>query len=186
MIFDCLFDNNQQRWLFLRSCNFYFPLFPNSKLTWQPNRILCTLSGVICSRTTLSQLLSLLPCLKHLRVEMISNDLSTWNLTIFEKTLLSLRIGFYQLNYDDLSVLIGSDLQRLHIEILHEQTSIDFSRLGYLLVSLTTKLKQFNCDYRAMEISIDAIKTTHTLFQNIQLIKSHSCDTTSLICRDMI
>ncbi len=185
MIFDCLFGNNQQRWLFLRSCHFYFPHFPNSKLTWQPNRILCTLSGVICSRFTLSQLLSLLPCLKHLRVDMISHDLSNWNLTIFKKTLVSLRIGFHQLNYDDLYVLIGPDLNRLHIEIF-EQTSIDFARLGSLIVSLTTKLKQFNCDYRGTGICIHAIKAAHTLFQNIQSVKSHCCDITNLICRDMV
>ncbi|CAF0896930.1 unnamed protein product [Rotaria sp. Silwood1] len=186
MIFDCLFGNNQQQWSFLRSCNFYFSHFPKTKLSWQSNRVLCTLSGIICSRMTLSQLLSLLPCLKHLRVDMISNDSSNWNLEIFQNTLLSLRIGFDELNYDDLRILITPHLHRLHIEIYHEVAYINFSYLGTLIMSLTTKLKQFNCDYRASEISMNEIKTSHTLFRNIQSIKSNSYDTISLICRDMI
>ncbi|CAF3739509.1 unnamed protein product [Adineta steineri] len=186
LIFDCLFGNNQQeQWSFLRVCNFYFPVFPDSKLTWQPNHTLCTLFGVTCSRTTLSQLLSLLPCLKHLRVDMIANDLSNWNLSIFDKTLASLRIGFHYINYDDLYVLIGPCLHRLYLEIYHEQSSINFARLGALLTSLTTKLKQFNCDYRGANICIAEIKSAHSLFQNIQA-KSDSCDTHSVICEDII
>ncbi|CAF2546407.1 unnamed protein product [Rotaria sp. Silwood2] len=186
MILDCLFGINQQQWSFLRSCNFYFFYFPKAKLSWQPNRVLCTLKGITCSRMTLSQLLSLLPCLKHLRVDMIFNDSSNWNMEIFKKTLLSLRIGFNQLNYDDLCVLIAPHLYRLHIEMYHEELSLNFAHLGTLIVSLTTRLKQFNCDYRGMEIPIDEIKAAHTLFRNIQSIKSHSYDTISLICRDVI
>ena len=186
MIFDCLFGDKDQQWSFLHSCNFYFSYFPNPRSTWQPNYILCTLSGVICSRIILSQLLSLLPCLEHLRVDMISDDLSNWNLTIFRKTLLSLRIGFYQLNYDDICVLISPYLRRLHLDIYHEQPPINFVCLGTLIMSLTKNLKQFNCDYRGIEISIDGIRTAHRLFQNIQSIESHSYDTISLVCRDMI
>ena len=100
---------------------------------------------------------------------MISNDLSHWNVMIFKKTLLSLRIGFHQFNYDDLYVLIGPDLYRLHIDIYHEQPSINFSYLGCLIMSLTTKLKQFNFDYQGIGISIDDIKTAHTLFRNIPI-----------------
>ncbi len=150
------------------------------------NQKLSTLSGVICSRKTLSELLSLLPSLKHLRVDMISDDLSNWNLSIFRKTLLSLRIGFRQLNYDDLCVLIGSQLHRLYIDIYSEQPSINFNYLGTLLMSLTIKLKQFNCDYRGLGISLDEIKHTHRLFRNIQSIESYSNDIIRLTCRNMI
>jgi hypothetical protein len=117
---------------------------------------------------------------------MICDDSSQWNLTIFKKTLLSLRIGFYQLNYDDLQALIGSDLYRLHIDIYHEQPSINFTYLGTLIMSLTTVLKQFNFDYQGKGLSVDEIKTAHTLFQNIQSLETHSSDSISLICRDMI
>ncbi|UJR10724.1 hypothetical protein I4U23_014914 [Adineta vaga] len=184
-IFDCLFSNRQRPWLYLRSCHFYFPHFPNSKLTWQPNRTLHTLSGITCSRNTLSQLLSLLPCLKHLRTEMIPNDSSMWNTNIFEKTLLSLRIGFYQLNYDDLCVLIGPFLHQLHLEILCEQASIDFTLLGTVIMTFTKELRQFCCDYRGMNIPLDSIRTAHTMFQNIQFIQTHSYDTISFMCQKL-
>ena len=97
-----------------------------------------------------------------------------------------MRIGFRQLNYDDLCVLIGPDLYRLHIDIDHEQPSINFAYLGSLIMSLTTKLKQFNFDYQGIGISINDIRTAHTLFRNIQSIETHLCDTLSLVCRDMI
>jgi hypothetical protein len=117
---------------------------------------------------------------------MISDDLSNWNLTLFQKTLLSLRIGFHQLNYDDLSVLIGSNLHRLYIDIYHQQPSINFNYLGNLFMSLTPKIKQFNCDYQGIQICLDEIKRAHRLFRNIQLIQSHSPDIIRLTCRDMI
>jgi hypothetical protein len=117
---------------------------------------------------------------------MISDDLSIWNLIIFKKTLVSLRIGFCQLNYDDLCVLIGSNLCRLHIDIYHEQPTINFTYLGNLIMSLTKTLKQFNFDSRKIEMSLDEIKCSHRLFRNIELIESHSYDMISLRCRDMI
>jgi hypothetical protein len=117
---------------------------------------------------------------------MISDDLSNWNLRIFKKTLSSLRIGFYQLNYDDLSVLIGSNLHRLYIDIYHEQPSINFTYLGTLIISLTSKLKQFDCEYRGIDVSLDDIQHSHRLFRNIQSLESHSYDIIRLSCRDMI
>jgi hypothetical protein len=57
---------------------------------------------------------------------MILNDSSNWNLSIFHKTLFSLRIGFHHLIYDDLRVLIGPHLCRLYLEIYNEQIDIDF------------------------------------------------------------
>ena len=182
MIFDCLFSNRQKPWLYLRSCHFYFPHFPNSKVTWQPNRTLRTLSGMTCSRSTLSQLLSLLPSLKYLRVDMIANDLSDWNTMIFEKTLSSLRIGFHQLNYDDIRVLIGPLLRRLHIEVFREQPSINFSLLATVIMSRGKQLEQFFCDYRGRNIPVDSIKTAHRMFQSIQVLPTHSYDTNSFKC----
>ncbi|CAF1604955.1 unnamed protein product [Adineta ricciae] len=182
MIFDCLFSNRHKPWLYLHSCHFYFPHFPNSKVTWQPNRTLRTLSGVTCSRKTLSQLLSLLPSLKCLRVDMIANDLSDWNTMIFEKTLTSLRIGFHQLNYDDIRVLIGPLLRRLHIEVFCEQPSINFSLLGAVIMSRGKELEQFCCDYRGRNIPVDSIKTAHRMFQSIQVLPTHSYDTNSFKC----
>lgn len=117
---------------------------------------------------------------------MISHDLSNWNLQIFQKTLLSLRIGFDQFNYEDLSALIGSNLYRLYIDIYHEQSFINFTYLGNLIMSLTSKIKQFNCDYRGEQISLNDIKNAHRLFRNIQLIPSQCCDIIRLSCRDMI
>jgi len=117
---------------------------------------------------------------------MIPDDLSIWNLIIFKKTLVSLRIGFCQLNYDDLYVLIGSNLRRLHIDIYHEQPKINFTCLGNLIMSLTKTLKQFNFDSRKIEMSIDEIRRSHRLFRNIQSIESYSYDMISLRCRDMI
>jgi hypothetical protein len=116
---------------------------------------------------------------------MISNDLSDWNLRIFKKTLRSLRIGFHRLNFNDLHALIGSNLSRLYIDIYDEQSPINYTYLGTLLISLTKNLKQFNCDYRGIEISLDQIKSSHRLFQNIQLIESYSNDIIRLQCRNM-
>jgi hypothetical protein len=117
---------------------------------------------------------------------MISDDVSNWNLSIFSKTLRSLRIGFHRLNYDDLCALISSYLRRLYIDIYDEQSSINYTYLGTLLISLTTNLKQFNCDYRGIEIPLNQIKCAHRLFQNIQLIESYPNDIIRLQCRNMI
>ncbi|CAF4359110.1 unnamed protein product [Rotaria socialis] len=85
IIFECLFGKKQQRWHILCSC-------------------------ITCSRVTLSRLLVLLSCLKYLRMNMIYNDRSNWILPANVKELVSLRIGLFQLIYDDISYLIGPAL----------------------------------------------------------------------------
>jgi hypothetical protein len=116
---------------------------------------------------------------------MIDNDLSNWNTRIFDKTLRSLRIGFHRLNIDDLHPLIGSNLRRLYIDIYDEHSPINFTYLGTLLTSLTRNFKQFNCEYRGIEMPLDQIKSSHRLFENIQLIETYSNDIIRLQCQNI-
>ena len=179
---DCLFANKDHQWTYLRTCNFYFSHFSCPKFTWQVNQHLRTLLGITCCRIVLSQLLSLLPCLEHLRVDMISEDSSNWNLSILSKTLRSVRIGFHRVNYDDLCALISSDLSRLYLDIYDERSSINYRYLGTLLSFLTRNCKQFNCDYRGVEIPLDEIRHAHQFFHNIEFIESPSRDIVRLRC----
>ena len=150
------------------------------------NTVLRSLSGVICSRKTLSELLSLLPCLEYLRVDLIGNDSSQWNRSIFRRTLRSLHIAFEQLIIADLCTLIGPDLNRLTMEIRAEQHPIDFQSLGRALhETLCRPLKRFQCDYRGEKRSVNSIRMAHILFGNIQSIPLSSYDTYRLICEEM-
>jgi len=116
---------------------------------------------------------------------MISNDRSNWIIPVTVKNLVSLRIGFYRLIYEDLCALIGPYLCRLYLEVYDDPIPIDFSHLGALLISTSQKLKQFNCDYRGKTVNIYAIRTAHFLFRDIDLVNSLPNDTIKLICRNM-
>mgnify|MGYP006892784687 FL=1 len=160
----------------MHSCNFYFSFLSQIKSTWQINRTLRTLIGLICSRLTLSQLLSLLPCLKHLHIDLIANDSSNWNRNLFEINLQTLRIGFSQFHFDDLEILIGNELTRLHIDFNDEQSTMNFRLLGNLLTLFAPNLRRFYCDYRGQQISLENIRYEHNLFRNIEFIRTHSND----------
>ena len=148
--------------------------------------MLRSLSGVICSRKTLSELLSLLPCLEHLRVDLLVNDWSEWNRASFRRTLRSLHIRFEQLIIADLCTLIGPYLRRLNIEVRDEQRPINFQLLGQaLLDTLSKPLKCFQCDYRGRKVSLNSIRMAHVLFVNVQYIPLVSYDTHRLICAEM-
>jgi hypothetical protein len=185
MIFDCLFGSEHQRWHVLRSCHFFFSPLPGLKTTWQPNYNLCILSGITCSRTILSQLLKLVPSLKHLRIDMLPDDNSIWNIPLTVKTLVSLRIGFPHLVHDDIPPLIGPNLHRLYLEIYNRNVPVDFVHLGSMLSSMPQKFEQFNCDYRGPTPNINEIRDAHPLFKNMTLVQSYSNDTVKLICNNM-
>ncbi|CAF0957474.1 unnamed protein product [Rotaria sordida] len=185
IIFDCLFGNEHQRWHFLRSCNFLFSPLPNLKTTWQPNYNLCTLSGITCSRTILSQLLVLVPSIKYLHIDMLSDDHSNWITPINIKNLVSLRIGFSRLIYDDISYLIGPKLHRLYLDIYNKSISIDFANLAAFLISIPQKLKQFNCDYPGSSVNINEIRVIHPLFRNMEVVHGYSNNFIKLVCKNM-
>ena len=181
-----LFGNEDQQWSHLRKCHFYFSHIPSLELTWKVNYHLRILLGVTCSRMILSQLLSLLPSLEYLRVDMMAEDSSNWSFSIFDRTLRSLRIGFHRLDYDDLCALISPNLCRLYIDVYDRQSRINYAYLGTILRLLTRNFKQFNCDYRGTKIPLEEIKQTHHLFENIESIESYSCDIIRLQCRFLI
>ncbi|CAF2201922.1 unnamed protein product [Rotaria magnacalcarata] len=158
--FDCLFGKKQQRWHILRSC-------------------------ITCSRATLSRLLVLLPHLKYLRVNMIHNDRSNWILPANVKELVSLRIGLFQLIYDDIYCLIGPELHLLHLDIYNKNTPIDFSTLSTLLMSKPQKLKRFNCDYRGSTVNLNKIRVRYPIFQNIEVENTYPNSIIKLVYKYM-
>jgi hypothetical protein len=180
MIFECLFGDEQQRWRHLRSCCFLFAPLPNLKNTWQPNHTLATISGVACSRETLSQLLTLAPSLKHLHIDILSNDDSSWKVPLHVKKLVSLRMGFRRLLYEDLPVFLRAPLQRFYIEVYNVDNPIDFVHLGCLFVSKSLKLKQFNLDYQGTTPNLQDIRTSHPFFKDVMLLESLSENTVQL------
>ncbi|UJR35087.1 hypothetical protein I4U23_027862 [Adineta vaga] len=183
-IFNNLFGDSQHRWAFLYSCNF-FTHIPTPQLNWTFNNSILILSGITCSRKILSQLLYLVPCLKYLRVDMITNDQSKWIIPLTIEHLLSLRISFYRLIYEDLMILIGRNLSHLYLEVYDDHIPIEFSSLGILFMSIGHKLKKFNCDYRGYDVDLEEIQSSHLFFRNIQLIPSLSTDMIKLFLKNI-
>lgn len=139
---------------------------------------------MICTRETLSALLFLLPCLRHLRVDMSSDDTSAWDRAIFRKRLLSLRIGFHRLMLDDLTMLLGPQLRRLHVEVLSEQgRSICFAYLAMAITTGATHLQHFTYDYRGMPLPIESIRASHWLFESVRAVKPLTEHSNSFVCR---
>ncbi|CAF4043640.1 unnamed protein product [Rotaria magnacalcarata] len=144
-----------------------------------------TIVSITCSRATLSRLLVLLPHLKYLRVNMIHNDRSNWILPANVKELVSLRIGLFQLIYDDIYCLIGPELHLLHLDIYNKNTPIDFSTLSTLLMSKPQKLKRFNCDYRGSTVNLNKIRVRYPIFQNIEVENTYPNSIIKLVYKYM-
>ncbi|UJR35084.1 hypothetical protein I4U23_027859 [Adineta vaga] len=184
MICDCLFGNEKQRWQYLHSCSFLFSPLPNLKNSWKPNYNLLKLSGITCSRIKLSQLLLLVPSLQYLHFEFLFDD-STWKLPLNVNHLISLRIRFPILNYNDLSALLGSNLRYLYLDISSIDDPIDFVHIGSLIESNSSKLKQFNCDYQGNDLNMEEIRIAHTIFKNIISLESDVDEPIRLICKNI-
>ena len=116
---------------------------------------------------------------------MISNDRSNLVMPVTVGNLISLRISFSRLIYEDLAALIGPYLSHLYLEVYDEHIFINFAYLGALLMSISQKLKRFNCDYRGHTVNINAIRATHFLFRNMQIVSSFSNDIIKLFSKNM-